>query len=213
MCPRSGLNGERRCAHPPDDDPERVDDRDAQDQDGHRHLGRAQDRQDGQGVADEHHAARAGEDRGREEVPAQEPGQGAGQGEAEHRHERLPERADRRRQADEPEGDGGDEPDARREPVEAVDEIHAVDHAQDPEHGEPGADDAAHVDLAAERARDHVRGGAKEDRGDRHEHLAGQLVTRPQLERVVQRPDDRRERASAEERDELGGADGRAAAG
>ena len=49
----------------------------------------AEDREHGQRVADEHDAARAGEDRRRMEVPAQEAGEGAGEHEAEHRHVRL----------------------------------------------------------------------------------------------------------------------------
>ena len=69
-----------------------------------------EDRQDGQRVADELHAARPGEDRRRVEVPAQEPEQRAGQGEAQDGDERL---TDLRRQADEAERDGGDERDRR----------------------------------------------------------------------------------------------------
>ena len=45
--------------------------------------------QHGQRVADELDAAGPGEDRGRVEVPAQEPEQRAGQGEAQDRDERL----------------------------------------------------------------------------------------------------------------------------
>ena len=48
-----------------------------------------EDRQHRERVADEHDAARPGEDRRRVEVPAQEPEQRAGEGEAEDRDERL----------------------------------------------------------------------------------------------------------------------------
>ena len=75
-------------------------------------LGRAEDRQDGERVAHEHHAARADEHRRRVEVPAQEPEQRAGQREAEHRDERL---ADER-QADQPQRDGGDQDDPDERP-------------------------------------------------------------------------------------------------
>ena len=53
------------------------------------HLGRPEDREQGQGVAEEHHAARAREDRRRVEVPAEEPEQRPGEDEAQDRDERL----------------------------------------------------------------------------------------------------------------------------
>ena len=89
MWPRSG--GERRPAlrEAPDDGVERVDDRDAQHEQGHRDLGAAEDREQRQGVAHEHHPARADEDRGRVEVPAQEPEERAGEGEAQQGDDRL----------------------------------------------------------------------------------------------------------------------------
>ena len=89
----AAIGGERRrpVGQPPDDDPERVDDRDAEHEQGDRDLGRPEDRQDRQGVADEHDPARPDEDRGRVEVPAQEPEQRPGQDEAEQGDERLAE--------------------------------------------------------------------------------------------------------------------------
>ena len=89
------VRRERRPAlgEPPDDDPERVDDRDREHEQRHGDLGRAEDRQDRQRVAHEHHAARADEHGRRVEVPAQEPEQRAGQREAEDRDVGLASRA------------------------------------------------------------------------------------------------------------------------
>ena len=85
------VGRERRAAvrDPADDDPERVDDRDAQHEQRDRDLGRPEDGEHGQGEADELDAAGPGEDRGGVEVPAQEPEQRPGQREAEHRDQRL----------------------------------------------------------------------------------------------------------------------------
>src|SRR6266576_761226 len=72
-----------------DDDPERVDDRDAEDEHRDRDLGGPEDRQHGEDIAEEHHPAGPREDRRRVEVPAEEPEQRAAEDEAEDRDERL----------------------------------------------------------------------------------------------------------------------------
>ena len=61
----AAIRRERRPAvgQPPDDDPERVDDRDAQDEQRDGDLRGAEDREHRERVADEHDAARADEDR------------------------------------------------------------------------------------------------------------------------------------------------------
>ena len=199
----AAVRRERRPAlgEPPDDDPERVDDRHREDEQRDRDLGRAEDRQHGQRVAHEHHAARPDEDRRRVEVPAQEPEQRPGEGEAEHRDVRL---ADER-QADQPERDRGDEHDARRQAVEPVDEVDAVDHPDDPEDrerrrrparrggstpGPNGFDDELDRDPAAR-----PRAAARPS-------CAGELPARPQVEVVVEDAERGRQRAADEQRDE-----------
>ena len=145
---------ERRAApaDPADDDPERVDDRHAEDEQRDRHLGRPEDREHRQRVPDELDAARPAEDLRRVEVPAQEPGQRPGQREAQDRDERL---ADLRRQAQEPQGHRGDQRDPGRQAVEAVDPVDAVDHPDDPEDREPDRERLAEADhVVAERVVD-----------------------------------------------------------
>ena len=71
------------------DHPERVDDRHRQHQQRHDDLRGAEDREDGEHVAHEHHPGRALEDHRGVEVPAQEAEQPAGQDEAQDRDERL----------------------------------------------------------------------------------------------------------------------------
>ena len=108
MCDRSGENGERPwvTCH---DDPEGIDDRDAEDEERDGDLGGAQHGEHRQRVPDELHA-RAREDRGWVKVPAQEPEQRAGERETEDRDQRLP---DLRREADQADRHGGDERHAR----------------------------------------------------------------------------------------------------
>ena len=133
MCVRSGVNGERRCeirrtmiqnvsmiGTP------RTSERDGD-------LGGPEDGQHGQRVADELDAAGPGEDRGRVEVPAQEPEQRPGEGEAQDGDQRLADGPTWVVRLMMPEGHRGDERDPRRQPVEAVDPVDAVDHPDDPE--------------------------------------------------------------------------------
>ena len=121
----------------------------AQDQQGDRHLGRPEDGQDGQGVADELDAAGPGEDRRRVEVPAQEPEQRPGEREAQDGDERL---ADLRGQADDAQRHGRDERDAGRQAVQTVDPVDAVDHPDDPEDRQAGGDRSGERDRAGRRA-------------------------------------------------------------
>ena len=110
MCVLSGVNGEPPWRDAPDDDPERVDDRDAEHEQRNGDLRRAEDGEHRQGEAHELDAAGSREDRCRVEVPAKEPEQRAGEGEAQHRDERL---AHLGREADDPQRHRGDEGHAR----------------------------------------------------------------------------------------------------
>ena len=201
MCVRSGLNGERPREDAPNDDPERVDDRHAEDQEGNGDLGRPEDGEHGQREAEELDAARAGEDRGRVEVPAQEPEQGTGQRETQHGDERL---ADLGREADQPQRHGGDETDPGRQPVEAVDPVDAVDHPDDPEDRQPGRDRAGEADHAGrERVGDEVDRDPERNRADGQQDLAKQLRPRPQIEQVVDRAQGRCDSSAEQQRRDL----------
>ena len=135
MWPRSGLKGERPCDSAPDDDPEGVDDRHAQDEQGDRDLRGAEDGRAAPGRSPTNWTP---------VVPMKidagwkfqrrNPTSAPGEDEAEDRDERLAPRAVVRLIS--AEGDRGDQRDARRQAVEAVDEVDAVDHADDPEDGE-----------------------------------------------------------------------------
>ena len=140
MCPRSGVNGRVPAEQAAGDDPEGVDDGHAQDEQGHGHLGRTEDGQHGQQVAHDHHAGGADEDLGRVEVPGQVAQQGTGKDGAEQGHDGLIRRLVAER--DEAQRQGRDDGHARREAVEAVDEVDAVDHAHDPERGHQRGQDA-----------------------------------------------------------------------
>ena len=199
------VGGERRPAgqQSADDDPERIDDRDAEHQQGHGHLGRAQDGERRQREAEEHHAARAGEDRGRMEVPAQEAGEGACEHEAQDRDEQLAIDPHLPANADQAEGDRGDQPDARRKAVEPVDEVDAVDHADDPDDRDNGRQQAADVDRAAERALERPNLDPERHCQDRDERLTHQLPAGTELEVVVESADQRGCRSTQQQPGEL----------
>ncbi len=113
------VRTERRAAfrQAADDDPERVDDRNAEHEQGDGHLRGSEDGQDRQREAHELDSAGACEDRRRVEIPAQEAKERTGEGEAEDRDEGLADQVRLVRQADETERDGGDEGHARRQTV------------------------------------------------------------------------------------------------
>ena len=186
---------------PPHDDVEGVDDRHAQDEEGDRHLGAAQDREEGQGVAQEHDAARADEDRRGVEVPAEEPQEGSRQGDAEQGHDRL---AGRPRHADDPQGDHRDQADARREAVEAVDEVDAVDHPAGPDDHEDGAPQALQPDgIVAERVGDGPDRDPQPHRDQGDEELAAELPPRAEVEPIVDQAHEDRGDAPQQEGDDL----------
>ena len=167
------------------------------------HLRGPEDREQRQAVADELDAAGPREDRGRVEVPAEEPEQRAGEDEAERGDDRL---VDRGRQVDQPQRHGGDERDPRRQAVETVDEVDAVDHPDDPEdreaRGEPVRE---RDDVAAERVRDERDADPEGDREDAEDDLAGELPARPEVEEVVDRAERRGRRPADQQRGQLVG--------
>ena len=208
MWVRSGLNGERALGHASDDDPEGVDDRHAEHEQRDRDLGRPEDGEHGEREADELDAARPREDRGRVEVPAQEPEQRAGEGEAQDRDQRLADLADLGRQADQAERDGRDERDPGRQAVEAVDPVDAVDHPDDPEDGQTGRDrrhriEADHSPLIGFAMKSIVMPAATAPAASAS--WPSSCQPRTEVEQVVDRAERGRERAAEQQRRDLRG--------
>ena len=114
---------------------------------------------------EEHAAGVAHEDRRRVEVVEQEPDDRARQRRREQHHQRVAalERDQERR-------DDGDQRDAARQPVEAVDQVHRVDDADDPEHREREAGPAER-DRLAERVRQRVEAKAQPVQQPGHREL------------------------------------------
>src|SRR6266550_2293329 len=167
------------------DDPEGVDDRHAEDEESNGDLGRPEDRQDCKRVPHEHDPARADEDGRRLEVPPQESEQRASQGKAQDRDERL--RGDLQGQAERAEGQRRDQRHPRRQAVEAIDEVNAVDHPDDPQGGETDGERLVEEDVVwANRVVDADDHDPEPD-GDRGEtELAGELPASTQVEVVVE---------------------------
>src|ERR1035437_3436753 len=128
----AAIGGERRPAsrEAADDDPEGVDYRNAENKQRDGDFGGAQDRQHRQAVTHEHDPARARENRSGVEVPAQKARQRSGKDETEQGNVRLGWFAG---EADDPQGQSRNQSDAGRKPIQAVDEVDAVDHADDPD--------------------------------------------------------------------------------
>ncbi|CAB4851584.1 unannotated protein [freshwater metagenome] len=111
----------------PKDDEEGVNDGDAEDQECGGNLCGAEDGEDGEGIGNGEDAARPHIDRGGMKVMAQEADQRPGECEAERSKQW------RRGECDQTECHRGKERDATRQPVEPINKVHAVLHAERPE--------------------------------------------------------------------------------
>jgi hypothetical protein len=145
-------------------------------------------------VPEEVRAAVAHEDRSRVEVVDQEPERGAGDDRREHGGVGLVEveRDDRERRR-------RDRADPRGEAVDAVGEVDDVDDEDDPDDGQRRAE-VAEVDAVHERQREVRDAHAARDRDGGRPDLARELERRMQVDHVVDRPDDRDDGRSGEDR-------------
>src|SRR6266550_6008275 len=112
---------------------EGVDDRDAEHEKRGRDLGGAEDRQDRKHRAEEDDAGGSKEETGWMEIEEKESRDRAGERETHPRDERLGYLRQKRETSKRQRRDGRD---ARRETIQAVDEVERVIHADDPEHRE-----------------------------------------------------------------------------
>ena len=188
------IRRERRAPghETPHDHVEGVDDRHAEDEQRRGHLRRAEDREHREHRADERHPGRAEEDLRRVHVEHEEPGDRAGEGEVHPRDERL---VHRRQQRGRAQRDGGDAGHAGGEPVEAIDEVEGVVHADDPKDGEPDRDRRRELDQPVTARVVHevdADAGRDDDRRDRD--VAKELPAGAQIERVVEQADAEAER-------------------
>jgi hypothetical protein len=121
------------------------------------------------------------------EVPAEETKEGAGQGKAEDRHQGLVHGGG---QADEPQGNGGDEGDPRGQAVQAVDEVHAVDHPDDPEKGEGDSHGVAEDDDPAQGVLEGLDADPEGHGPAGNDELAEELPAGPQLQGIIQQAEE-----------------------
>ena len=110
--------------------------------------------------------------------------------------------------ADDAQGDCRDEADARREPVEPVDEVDAVGHADDPHHHEEGAPDPLEADDAGpERVGDRADRDPEAHGDEGHQELPAELPARAEVVAVVQQPDQHRGGAAEQQGERVGPGD------
>jgi hypothetical protein len=104
-------------------------------------------------------------------------------------------------EGDDREGERADRADPGGEAVDAVAEVDDVHHRHQADDRDR-AGGAAEVHRAQERRRDVADLDARADRDDRRDDLTGQLDRRVQVEAVVDRADERDQRAADEDADE-----------
>ena len=108
------------------------------------------------------------------------------------------------RHGDHAERQGGDDRDARREPVEAVDEVDAVDHAHDPEDREEDGERRREDDeAAAEGVVDDADGHAADDRHAGQHELEDELPAGPELDHVLEEAEAHGQGRATEEHGQL----------
>ena len=132
-----------------------------------------------QDEAQEHAAGVAHEDRRRVEVVEQKPDDRSGQRRREQHHQRVTalERNEKGR-------DDGDQRHAAGQAVEAVDQVHGVGDADDPEHGE-GEVRPAERDRLAKRVRQGVEPEPHPVHEERHRELDREFLGRVRAAQVV----------------------------